>query len=96
MAKHGRMTASSRNHLAVVPTDPRSAPVDGHVTLAAVRPSSGTVTIPAKVRRWFGLDKPGAQVEVVVRGDEIVLIPRLPAAAEWSARSGSGQVGGAG
>ena len=87
------MAASNRNHLSVVPIDPTSVPVDGPVALASVRPSTGTVTIPVKVRRWFGLDKPGAQVEVVVRGGEIVLIPHLAAPAAWS---GSGQVGGAG
>src|SRR5882762_1350819 len=93
--EHGGMAASKRHHLTVVPLTPAANRADVRVALAAVRPSTGSVTIPAKLRRRFGLDKPGAQVEIVVRGDEIVLIPRPAAPAEWS-RSGSGQVGGGG
>lgn len=52
---------------------------------ASVQPKNGTVTIPAAVRRQFGLDQPGAQVEIVVRGDEIVLVPHVavPAEQRW-------------
>lgn len=49
--------------------------MDEHVGFAQVQPKNGTVTIPAQLRRRFGLDQPGAQVEFVVRGDEIVLVP---------------------
>ncbi|MBM7787031.1 AbrB/MazE/SpoVT family DNA-binding domain-containing protein [Tenggerimyces flavus] len=51
--------------------------MEKHVAFAAVQPKNGTVTIPAQVRREFGLDKPGAQVEIIVRDGEIVLVPHL-------------------
>jgi AbrB family looped-hinge helix DNA binding protein len=51
--------------------------MDTHVAFVAIQPKNGTVTIPAHVRRKFGLDKPGAQVEIVVREGEIALIPHL-------------------
>jgi AbrB family looped-hinge helix DNA binding protein len=35
--------------------------------------SRGLIAIPASIRRHFGLEQPGAQVEVIVREDEIVL-----------------------
>jgi AbrB family looped-hinge helix DNA binding protein len=43
----------------------------------AVQPRNGTVTIPAEARRTLGLDHPGAQVEVIIRDGEIVLIPHM-------------------
>lgn len=62
--------------------------MDTHVSFASVQPKNGTVTIPAQVRRRFGLDKPGAQVEIVVRDGEIVLIPHIAVPSEqawfWS------------
>lgn len=59
--------------------------MDTHIGFVAVQPKNGTVTIPAQVRRAFGLDKPGAQVEIVVRNDEIVLVPHIavPADQAW-------------
>ncbi|MGH8827532.1 MAG: AbrB/MazE/SpoVT family DNA-binding domain-containing protein [Jiangellaceae bacterium] len=59
--------------------------METHVGFAAVQPKNGTVTIPAALRRRFGLDKPGAQVEIVVRGGEIVLVPHVavPADQAW-------------
>ncbi len=48
-----------------------------HFGFATVQPKNGTVTIPAQLRRQLGLDKPGAQVEIVVRDGEIVLVPHL-------------------
>jgi len=59
--------------------------MDTHVGFAAVQPKNGTITIPAQLRRRFGLDKPGAQVEIVVRDGEIVLRPHLaiPAEQAW-------------
>lgn len=59
--------------------------MDTHVGFATVQPKNGTVTIPAQLRRRFGLDKPGAQVEIVVRDGEIVLIPHVavPADQAW-------------
>lgn len=43
----------------------------------AVQPRNGTVTIPAEARRELGLDRPGAQVEVLIRDGAIVLIPHM-------------------
>jgi antitoxin MazE len=56
--------------------------MDTHVGFAAVQPKNGTITIPAQLRRRFGLDKPGAQVEIVVRDGEIVLRPHVAVPAE--------------
>ena len=38
----------------------------------------GVIAIPSAIRRHFGLDRPGAQVEVVERNGEIVLRPHVP------------------
>jgi AbrB family looped-hinge helix DNA binding protein len=38
----------------------------------------GVIAIPSAIRRRFGLDRPGAQVEVVERDGEIVLRPHVP------------------
>ncbi len=45
----------------------------------------GVVAIPASVRRRLGLDRPGAQVEVIEREGEIVLRPHVavPADQAW-------------
>ena len=69
-------------------------PMDTHVGFAAVQPKNGTITIPAALRRRFGLDKPGAQVEIVLRDGEIALVPHVAVPAdqawfwtqEWQAR----------
>ena len=47
--------------------------------------SRGVVAIPPAIRRKFGLDQPGAQVEVSVRKGEIVLRPHMavPADQGW-------------
>ena len=37
----------------------------------------GLIAIPTAIRRHFGLDKPGAQVEIIEREGEIVLRPHL-------------------
>lgn len=52
----------------------------------------GTIALPAEVRRRLGLDEPGAQVEVVVREDDVIeLHPCVPVAASqawfWSRAS---------
>ncbi len=64
--------------------------MDTHIGFAAVQPKNGTITIPAHLRRRFGLDKPGAQVEIVVRDGEIVLLPHVAVPAEqawfWTER----------
>jgi antitoxin MazE len=45
----------------------------------------GVIAIPAEIRRHFGLDQPGAQVEVIEREGEIVLRPHIavPADQAW-------------
>ncbi len=47
--------------------------------------SRGVVTIPPTVRRNYGLDRPGAQVEIIEREGEIVLRPHVavPADQAW-------------
>ncbi len=51
----------------------------------SVQQRNGTVTIPAQARRALGLDRPGAQVEVVLRDGELVLVPyvAVPAETAW-------------
>ena len=39
--------------------------------------SRGLIAIPTSIRRRFGLDQPGAQVEVIEREGEIVLRPHV-------------------
>ncbi len=39
--------------------------------------SRGLIAIPTSIRRHFGLDQPGAQVEVIEREGEIVLRPHV-------------------
>ena len=47
--------------------------------------SRGLIAIPTSIRRRFGLDQPGAQVEVIEREGEIVLRPHVavPADQAW-------------
>jgi hypothetical protein len=45
-------------------------------TRIAVRPRNGTITIPAEARRAHRLDLPGARVEVILRGHDLILLPR--------------------
>ena len=47
--------------------------------------SRGLIAIPTSIRRHFGLDQPGAQVEVFERDGEIVLRPHVavPAVQAW-------------
>jgi AbrB family looped-hinge helix DNA binding protein len=52
--------------------------------------SRGVIAIPTAIRRHFGLDQPGAQVEVIERDGEIVLRPHVAVPADqawfWSER----------
>ncbi|MGH3546478.1 MAG: AbrB/MazE/SpoVT family DNA-binding domain-containing protein [Mycobacteriales bacterium] len=59
--------------------------MENHASFVSLQPKNGTITIPAAVRRLFGLDQPGAQVEIVVRDSEIALIPHVavPADQRW-------------
>ncbi|MEA2636445.1 MAG: hypothetical protein QOH92_3212 [Chloroflexota bacterium] len=45
----------------------------------------GNLTLPADIRRQYGLDKPGAQIEVVTREGVIELHPHaaIPADQTW-------------
>ena len=47
--------------------------------------SRGLIAIPTAIRRHLGLDKPGAQVEVIEREGEVVLRPHVavPADQAW-------------
>ena len=47
--------------------------------------SRGLIAIPTAIRRHFGLDQPGAQVEVIERDGEIILRPHVavPADQAW-------------
>jgi AbrB family looped-hinge helix DNA binding protein len=47
--------------------------------------SRGLIALPISVRRHFGLDQPGAQVEVIEHEGEIVLRPHVavPADQAW-------------
>lgn len=51
----------------------------------SVQQRNGTVTIPAQARRALGLDQPGAQVEVVLRDGELILVPHVavPTETAW-------------
>jgi AbrB family looped-hinge helix DNA binding protein len=59
--------------------------MDRHLEFVSVQQRNGTVTIPVQARRALGLDRPGAQVEVVLRDGELVLVPyvAVPAETAW-------------
>ncbi|MGH9102219.1 MAG: AbrB/MazE/SpoVT family DNA-binding domain-containing protein [Acidimicrobiales bacterium] len=56
---------------------------EGHIFVTVQ--GRGLIAIPTAIRRHFGLDQPGAQVEVIERGGEIVLRPHVavPADQAW-------------
>jgi bifunctional DNA-binding transcriptional regulator/antitoxin component of YhaV-PrlF toxin-antitoxin module len=51
--------------------------VERSLGFVAVQPRNGTITIPAEARRALRLDLPGAQVEVVLRDHDLVLVPHV-------------------
>ena len=51
--------------------------VEKSLGFVAIQPRNGTITIPAEARRALRLDTPGAQVEVILRDNDIVLVPHL-------------------
>lgn len=59
--------------------------LDQHLGFVSVQQRNGTVTIPAQARRALGLDRPGVQLEVVLRKGELVLVPHVavPAESAW-------------
>lgn len=56
----------------------------------------GNVTLPADIRRQYGLDKPGAQIEVIARQGVIELRPHMAVPADqawyWSRRWQKGEL----
>lgn len=40
--------------------------------------SRGTVSLPVALRRRYGLDQPGAQVEIIDADGQIILRPKFP------------------
>lgn len=59
--------------------------MERHLGFVSVQQRNGTVTIPVQARRALGLDRPGAQIEVVLRDGELVLVPyvAVPAETAW-------------
>lgn len=59
--------------------------MDQHLGFVSIQQRNGTVTIPAQARRALGLDRPGVQLEVVLRDGELVLVPHIavPAETAW-------------
>jgi len=51
--------------------------VERSLGFVAVQPRNGTITIPAEARRALRLDLPGAQVEVILRDHDLILVPHV-------------------
>ena len=51
--------------------------VERSLGFIAVQSRGGTITIPAEARRALRLDVPGAQVEVILRDHDLVLLPHV-------------------
>ena len=62
----------------------------------AVHPRNGTVTIPAEARRALRLDLPGAQVEVILRDHDLVLLPHVAVPLERVRDNGTAPAPGSG
>jgi len=62
----------------------------------AVQPRNGTITIPAEARRALRLDLPGAQVEVILRDHDLVLLPHVAVPLERVRDNGTAPVPGGG
>jgi bifunctional DNA-binding transcriptional regulator/antitoxin component of YhaV-PrlF toxin-antitoxin module len=54
-----------------------SRTVERSLGFVAIQPRNGTITIPAEARRALRLDLPGAQVEVILRDHDLVLVPHV-------------------
>jgi len=72
--------------------------VEKSLGFVAVQPRGGAVTIPIEARRALRLDAPGAQVEVILRDNDLVLIPHVAVPLEQmredaAARARDGQAG---
>lgn len=62
----------------------------------AVQPRNGTITIPAEARRVLRLDLPGAQVEVILRDRDLVLVPHVAVPLERVRDDGTAPAPGSG
>jgi bifunctional DNA-binding transcriptional regulator/antitoxin component of YhaV-PrlF toxin-antitoxin module len=62
--------------------------MDRSLGFVAVQSHSGAVTIPAEARRALRLDAPGAQLEVILRDHDLLLIPHLAVPLEQMADHG--------
>lgn len=51
--------------------------VERSLGFVAVQSRGGIITIPAEARRALHLDRPGAQVEVILRDHDLILIPHV-------------------
>ncbi|MGH2843289.1 MAG: hypothetical protein ACRDKL_06835 [Solirubrobacteraceae bacterium] len=80
-----RRRASRRRHRS------ETAGCRGDTVDPSIRPSRGSITLPAEVRHRHHLDQPGAQVQIVERKDGVIeLHPLLPHRADqtwfWTKR----------
>jgi bifunctional DNA-binding transcriptional regulator/antitoxin component of YhaV-PrlF toxin-antitoxin module len=62
----------------------------------AVQPRNGTIAIPAEARRALRLDLPGAQVEVILRDHDLVLLPHVAVPLERVRGDGTAATPGSG
>jgi bifunctional DNA-binding transcriptional regulator/antitoxin component of YhaV-PrlF toxin-antitoxin module len=60
----------------------------------AIQPRNGTITIPAEARRALRLDLPGAQVEVILRDHDLVLVPHVAVRLDQVRGDGTGPASG--
>lgn len=65
----------------------------GFVTLQS---RGGTVTIPAEARRALRLDEPGAQLEVILRDNDLLLVPHIAVPLEQFRDGADGAAGARG
>ena len=70
--------------------------VERSLGFVAVQPRNGTITIPAEARRALRLDLPGAQVEVILRDHDLVLLPHVAVPLERVRDNGTAPAPGGG
>jgi bifunctional DNA-binding transcriptional regulator/antitoxin component of YhaV-PrlF toxin-antitoxin module len=70
--------------------------VERNLGFVAIQPRNGTITIPAEARRALRLDLPGAQVEVILRDHDLVLVPHVAVRLEHVREDGSAPAPGSG
>lgn len=64
--------------------------VERSLGFVAVQSRGGTITIPAEARRALRLDAPGAQLEVILRDNDLLLIPHVAVPLEQVRDGGTG------